>query len=400
MVLDTGATAWVLISTALVLMMVPAVGLFYGGMVRKKNVISTMMLSFVALALGIVQWIIIGYSLAFGGDVAGVIGWSLDYVGLSGIPIDGVTGGIPDILFVCFQMMFACLALAIMTSGIVGRVKMSSYIVLGVLWLTLVYAPLAHWAWGGGWAAQLGALDFAGGTVVHISSGFAALALALVIGKRIGYGKQTFAPHNIPMTLIGGMFLVVGWFGFNAGSALAANELAASAFLVTAASAATGALTWMALSWINGKPNSLGFISGAVAGLVGITPAAGYVNVLGALLIGVITSMVCYTALRWRMKKGIDESLDAWAIHGMGGFAGAILTGVFAVSAICGVGGLIEGNVMQFGIQVLDAVIAVAYSFGVTFILAWVINKTMGLRVSEDEEYIGMDLVQHGEQQA
>ena len=400
MVLDTGATAWVLISTALVLMMVPAVGLFYGGMVRKKNVISTMMLSFVALALGIVQWIIIGYSLAFGGDVAGVIGWSLDYVGLSGIPIDGVTGGIPDILFVCFQMMFACLALAIMTSGIVGRVKMSSYIVLGVLWLTLVYAPLAHWAWGGGWAAQLGALDFAGGTVVHISSGFAALALALVIGKRIGYGKQTFAPHNIPMTLIGGMFLVVGWFGFNAGSALAANELAASAFLVTAASAATGALTWMALSWINGKPNSLGFISGAVAGLVGITPAAGYVNVLGALLIGVITSMVCYTALRWRMKKGIDESLDAWAIHGMGGFAGAILTGVFAVSAICGVGGLIEGNVMQFGIQVLDAVIAVVYSFGVTFILGWVINKTMGLRVSEDEEYIGMDLVQHGEQQA
>jgi Amt family ammonium transporter len=202
------------------------------------------------------------------------------------------------------------------------------------------------------------------------------------------------------MTLIGGMFLVVGWFGFNAGSALAANELAASAFLVTAAAAATGALTWMALSWINGKPNSLGFISGAIAGLVGITPAAGYVNVIGALLIGVITSMVCYTALRWRIKKGIDESLDAWAIHGMGGFAGAILTGVFAVSAICGVGGLIEGNLQQFGIQVLDAVIAVVYSFGVTFILGWVINKTMGLRVSEDEEYIGMDLVQHGEQQA
>ncbi|MDD2470834.1 MAG: ammonium transporter [Methanocorpusculum sp.] len=400
MVLDTGATAWVLISAALVLMMVPAVGLFYGGMVRKKNVISTMMLSFVALALGIVQWIIIGYSLAFGGDVGGVIGWSLDYIGLSGIPLDGVTNGIPDILFVCFQMMFACLALAILTSGIAGRVKMSSYILFGLLWLTLVYAPLAHWAWGGGWAAQLGALDFAGGTVVHISSGFAALALALVIGKRIGFGKQTFAPHNIPMTLIGGMFLVVGWFGFNAGSALAANELAASAFLVTAAAAATGALTWMALSWINGKPNSLGFISGAIAGLVGITPAAGYVNVIGALLIGVITSMVCYTALRWRIKKGIDESLDAWAIHGMGGFAGAILTGVFAVSAICGVGGLIEGNLQQFGIQVLDAVIAVVYSFGVTFILGWVINKTMGLRVSEDEEYIGMDLVQHGEQQA
>ena len=396
--LDTGATAWVLISAALVLMMVPAVGLFYGGMVRKKNVISTMMLSFVALALGIVQWIIIGYSLAFGGDVGGVIGWSLDYVGLSGIPIDGVTGGIPDILFVCFQMMFACLALAILTSGIVGRVKMSSYIVFGLLWLTLVYAPLAHWAWGGGWAAQLGALDFAGGTVVHISSGFAALALALVIGKRVGYGKHMFTPHNIPMTLIGGMFLIVGWFGFNAGSALAANELAASAFLVTAASAATGALTWMALSWKNGKPSSLGFISGALAGLVGITPAAGYVNVIGAMLIGVLTAVVCYAALTFRIKKGLDESLDAWAIHGMGGFAGAVLTGVFAVSAICGVGGLLEGNIQQFGIQVLDAVIAMVYAFGLTFVLGWIINKTMGLRATEDEEYIGMDLAQHGEQ--
>jgi len=357
-----------------------------------------MMLSFVALALGIVQWIIIGYTLAFGADVGGVIGWSLDYIGLSGIPIDGVTGGIPDILFVCFQMMFACLALAILTSGIVGRVKMSSYIVFGFLWLTLVYAPLAHWAWGGGWASQLGALDFAGGTVVHISSGFAALALALVIGKRVGYGKQMFSPHNIPMTLIGGMFLIVGWFGFNAGSALAANELAASAFLVTAAAAATGALTWMAISWKSGKPNSLGFISGALAGLVGITPAAGYVNVIGAMLIGVITSIVCYAALTFRIKKGLDESLDAWAIHGMGGFAGAILTGVFAVSAICGVGGLLEGNVMQFGIQVLDAVVAMVYAFGLTFVLGWIINKTMGLRVTEDEEYIGMDLAQHGEQ--
>ncbi len=396
--LDTGATAWVLISAALVLMMVPAVGLFYGGMVRKKNVISTMMLSFVALALGIVQWIIIGYSLAFGADVAGVIGWSLDYIGLSGVPIDGVTGGIPDILFICFQMMFACLALAILTSGIVGRVKMSSYIVVGLLWLTLVYAPLAHWAWGGGWAYILGALDFAGGTVVHISSGFAALALAIVIGKKVGYGKQMFRPHNIPMTMIGGMFLVVVWFGFNAGSALAANQLAASAFLVTAASAATGALTWMALSWKSGKPNSLGFILGAIAGLVGITPAAGYVNVGGGLLIGIITAVVCYAALSWRIKAGLDESLDAWAIHGMGGFAGAILTGVFAVSAITGVGGLLEGNVMQFGIQILDAVIAVVYAFGMTFIIGWIINKTMGLRVTEDEEYIGMDLAQHGEQ--
>ncbi len=397
MVLDTGATAWVLISAALVLLMVPAVGLFYGGMVRKKNVIATMMLSLVALALGIVQWIIIGYTLAFGSDMGGVIG-SLEFLGLSGIPLDGVTNGIPDILFVCFQMMFACLALAILTSGAVGRIKLSSYIVLGLAWLTLVYAPLAHWAWGGGWASQLGALDFAGGTVVHISSGFAALALALVIGKRIGFGTQNFAPHNIPMTLLGGVLLILGWFGFNAGSALAADTLAASAFLVTAAACATGALTWLAISAFTGKPGSLGFISGALAGLVGITPAAGYVNVSGALLIGIITSAVCYAALNWRMKKGLDESLDAWAIHGMGGVTGAVLTGVFAVSAICGVGGLIEGNFMQFGIQVLDAVIAMTYAFGVTFAIAWVINKTMGLRISSDEEYIGMDLTRHGEQ--
>lgn len=395
--LDTGATAWVLISAALVLLMVPAVGLFYGGMVRRKNVISTMMLSFVALALGVVQWIIIGYSLAFGGDTAGLIG-SLEFLGLGNIGLDGVTNGIPDVLFICFQMMFACLALAILSSGVVGRVKMSSYIIFGLLWLTLVYAPLAHWAWGGGWASQLGALDFAGGTVVHISSGFAALALALVIGKRIGFGTQNFAPHNIPMTLIGGMFLILGWFGFNAGSALAADTLAANVFLVTAAACAAGALTWMFISWAGGKPGSLGFISGAIAGLVGITPAAGYVNVIGSLLIGIITAGVCYFVLNWRMKKGLDESLDAWAIHGMGGFTGAILTGIFAVSAICGVGGLIEGNFVQFGIQCLDAVVAVVYSFGVTALLALIISKTIGLRATKEEEYVGLDLSQHGEQ--
>ncbi|HJK08564.1 MAG TPA: ammonium transporter, partial [Methanocorpusculum sp.] len=271
-------------------------------------------------------------------------------------------------------------------------------LIFGGIWLTIVYAPLAHWAWGGGWAGQLGALDFAGGTVVHISSGFAALALALVIGKRLGYGTQTMSPHNIPLTLLGGVFLIVGWFGFNAGSALAANGLAASAFLVTAVACAAGALTWMALSWKGGKPNSLGFISGAIAGLVGITPAAGFVNVLGALAIGIIAAVVCYTVLTWRIKKGLDESLDAWAIHGMGGFAGAVLTGVFAVAAIGGVGGLLEGNVTQFGIQILDACVAVVYSFVVTLVLAWIINKVIGLRVTDDEEYVGLDIAQHGEQ--
>ncbi|MDV0442751.1 ammonium transporter [Methanorbis rubei] len=394
--IDTGATAWVLISAALVLLMVPAVGLFYGGMVRKKNVIATMMLSLTALALGVIQWIIIGYTLAFGSDIGGLIG-NLEFLGLNNVSIDGVTGEIPEMLFICFQMMFACLALAILSSGVVGRIKMSAYLIFGAIWLTIVYAPLAHWAWGGGWAGQLGALDFAGGTVVHISSGFAALALAVVIGRRLGYGNQVMNPHNIPLTLIGGVFLILGWFGFNAGSALAANNIAASAFLVTAVACAAGALTWMAISWKSGKPSSLGFITGAIAGLVGITPAAGFVNVGGALAIGIITAIVCYAALTWRIKKGLDDSLDAWAVHGMGGFAGAILTGVFAITAIGGVGGLIEGNITQFGIQILDACVAVIYAFGVTFLIAWVIDKIIGLRVTDDEEYVGLDIAQHGE---
>ena len=395
--IDTGATAWVLISAALVLLMVPAVGLFYGGMVRKKNVIATMMLSLTALALGVIQWIIIGYTLAFGSDVGGLIG-NLEFLGLNNVSIDGVSGEIPEMLFICFQMMFACLTLAILSSGVVGRIKMSAFLIFGAVWLTIVYAPLAHWAWGGGWAGQLGALDFAGGTVVHISSGFAALALAIVIGKRLGYGTQNMSPHNIPLTLLGGVFLILGWFGFNAGSALAANGLAASAFLITAVACAAGALTWMALSWKGGKPSSLGFISGAIAGLVGITPAAGFVNVGGALAIGIIAAVVCYAALTWRIKKGLDDSLDAWAIHGMGGFVGAILTGVFAVTAIGGVSGLIEGNITQFGIQILDASVAAIYAFVVTFILAWIIDKIIGLRVTDDEEYVGLDIAQHGEQ--
>lgn len=279
----------------------------------------------VAIALGIIQWVVLRYSLAFGSDIGGFIG-SLEYFGLNGITLDGVSGGILGMLFLCFQMMLACLTLAILTSGVVGRVKMSAFLIFGAIWLTIVYAPLVHWAWGGGLAGTLGALEFAGGTVVHISSGFTDLALAIVIGKRLSYGTQTMSLHNIPLTLHGGVFLIVGWFGFNTGSTLATNNLAASAFLVTAVASAAGALTWMALSWKGGKPNSFSFISGAIAGLVGITPAAGFVNVGGALAIGIIAAVVCYAALTWRIKKGFDESLDAWAIRGMGGFAGAILT--------------------------------------------------------------------------
>jgi Amt family ammonium transporter len=266
-----------------------------------------------------------------------------------------------------------------------------------VLWTTLVYDPLAHWAWGGGWASQLGALDFAGGTVVHISSGFGALALALVIGKRSGFGKFSMEAENISLTLIGGALLWFGWFAFNSGSALAANGLAANAFVVTNISAASGALTWMLASWAKGKPSSLGMVSGAVAGLVAITPACGFVGPMAAIAIGGTAGVLCYRMLLFRVKKGLDESLDAWAIHGMGGLWGALATGIFATASIGGVNGLIYGNVDQFLIQALDAGVAISYAFVVTYIIALIVDKTMGLRVTETEEYVGLDISQHGE---
>lgn len=392
--LDSGATAFVLIATAMVMLMTPGVGLFYGGMVRKKNFISTIALSMIAFAVVSIQWVIIGYSLAFGPDVGGFIG-NLDYVGLQGVGMDG--DGIPDLLFMAFQLVFAGLTLAILTSAMAERVKISSFIIFGLLWTTLVYDPLAHWAWGGGWAHQLGALDFAGGTVVHISSGFGALAAALIIGKRIGFGKHSMEPHNIPMTLIGGALLWFGWFGFNAGSALAADGLAANAFVVTNISAAAGALAWMFAAWVQGKPSSLGMISGAIAGLVAITPAAGFVDPMASIPIGLIAGLVCYKAMLWRINKGLDETLDAWAIHGVGGLWGALATGIFATAAVGGVNGLLYGNPGQLGIQAIDAFAAVIYAFVVTYILAYAVHKTIGLRVSEEEEYVGLDISQHGE---
>lgn len=394
MPIDSGDTAFILICTALVMLMTPGVGLFYGGMVRKKNLISMIALAFIAFALVTIQWTFVGYSLAFGSDIGGFIG-GLDFLGLNGVGMEG--DGIPDLLFMVFQLVFAGLTLAILTSGIAERIKLSSFIIFGLLWTTLVYDPLAHWAWGGGWAASLGALDFAGGTVVHISSGFGALALALVIGKRAGFGQYSMEPHNIPMTLLGGALLWFGWFGFNAGSALAANGLAASAFVVTNISAAAGALAWMGASWINGKPSSLGMISGGIAGLVAITPAAGFVNPMAAIVIGVVAGLLCYAALLFRVRKGLDESLDAWAIHGMGGLWGALATGIFATAAIGGVDGLIYGNPGQFVIQAIDAFVAMGYAFGVTFILAKLVDMTIGLRVTEEEEYVGLDISQHGE---
>ena len=398
MAIDSGATAWILAATALVMLMTPGVGFLYGGLVRRKNFISMIMLSFVAFALVSIQWVLIGYSLAFGPDVGGFIG-DLSYLGLNGVGMDPgpYSPIIPGLLYMVFQLVFATVTMAIITSGIAERVKFSSYIIFALIWTTIVYDPLAHWVWGGGWAAQFGALDFAGGTVVHISAGFAALAIAFVIGKRAGYGEYLMEPHNIPMTILGAALLWFGWFGFNAGSALAANGLAASAFVVTNIAAATGGLAWLIVSWAQGKPSSLGFVTGAVAGLVAITPAAGYVTPMAAIIIGAVAGVFCYGMMLFRIKVGWDESLDCWAVHGMGGLWGALATGIFAMAAVNGASGLIEGNVNQFVANATGAFCAMIYAFVVTYILATVIDKTIGLRVTEEEEYVGLDISQHGE---
>ncbi|MFH0968107.1 MAG: ammonium transporter [Methanobacteriota archaeon] len=401
MEIDTGVTAWVLASTALVMIMTPGVGLFYGGLVRKKNLINMFALSFLAFAIVSIQWVLFGYSLAFGPDIGGFVG-SLANLGLAGVGqesavIAGVDLPIPALLYMVFQLVFATVTMAILTSGMAERVKWSGFVVFALLWTTLVYDPLAHWVWGGGWAASLGALDFAGGTVVHISSGFGALAVALVIGKRMGFGEHAMEPNNIPMTLLGAALLWFGWFGFNSGSAIAANGLAANAFVVTNTAAAAGALAWMFASWVHGKPSSLGLVSGAIAGLVAITPAAGFVDAMSSIIIGVVAGLLCYGMMLFRISKGLDESLDAWSIHGMGGLWGALATGIFAVAVVGGKDGLLAGNPQQFIYQCIGAFAAVAYAFILTLILAFAVDKTIGLRVTEEEEYVGLDISQHGE---
>jgi ammonium transporter, Amt family len=398
MTLDSGATAWILASTALVMLMTPGVGFFYGGLVRKKNFISMITLSFVAFALVSIQWVLLGYSLAFGPDVGGFVG-NLQFLGLNGVGMDpgSYSPVIPSLLYMVFQLVFATVTMAIVTSGIAERVKFSSFIIFALLWTTVVYDPLAHWVWGGGWAGQFGSLDFAGGTVVHISSGFAALAISFVIGKRAGFGQYAMEPNNIPMTILGAALLWFGWFGFNAGSAVAANGLAASAFVVTNTAAAAAGLTWLLVSWVQGKPSSLGFVTGAVAGLVAITPAAGYVTPIAAILIGAVAGVLCYGMMLFRIRQGWDESLDCWAVHGMGGLWGALATGIFAMAAVNGASGLIEGNVHQFIANAVGAFSALIYAFVITYILAVIIDKTIGLRVTEEEEYVGLDISQHGE---
>jgi Amt family ammonium transporter len=396
MALDTGVTTWLMVSAILVMLMTPGVGFFYGGLVRKKNFISMIALSFVVLALVSIHWVLIGYSLAFGPDIGGIIG-NLDFVGLNGVSADAGSGTYPPLLFMVFQLFFAAVTVTIVTSAVAERIKFSSFIVFVLVWLTVVYCPLAHWAWGGGWAQRLGLLDFAGGTVVEICSGFGALALALVIKNRAGFGEYALEPHNIPMALLGAALLWFGWFGFNAGSALAVNSVAVTAFVTTNTAAAAGALAWMFASWYHGKPSSLGMVSGAIAGMVAITPAAGFVTPMVSILIGTVAGVLCYGMMLVRVRKKCDESLDAWAIHGMGGLWGTIATGIFAAAAIGGFSGLAEGNSHQFVVNTVCAVAALVFSFVMTYLIGFVIDRTIGMRVTEDEEYVGLDICQHGE---
>ncbi|AKG90954.1 ammonium transporter [Geoglobus ahangari] len=392
--MEAGDVAWILASTALVMLMIPGVGFFYAGMVRKKNVISMITLSIVSAIIVGALWTVYGYSLAFSGDVGGFVG-DLSKAFLSGVSIGG--DGIPEMLFMIYQMMFAAVTLAIITSAIAERMRFSAFLIFGVLWVTLVYIPFAHWLWGGGWLAKLGALDFAGGIVVHVSSGFGALALAFVLGKRYGYGEHPIEPHNIPLTLIGGAMLWFGWFGFNGGSALAANEIAVNAITVTFVASSFAGLTWMAISWLKGKPGSLGVITGVIAGLATITPAAGFVDVRAAIVIGIIAGALCFTALEFRIRKGIDESLDAWAVHGVGGAFGSLAIGLFANPSIGGYAGLLYGNPSLLTIQLIAVAVTIAYSFAVTFAIAKVVDAVTPLRVSLEEEYVGLDIPQHGE---
>jgi Amt family ammonium transporter len=396
MALDTGVTCWLLVSAVLVMLMTPGVGLFYGGLVRKKNIIAMIALSFVCLAVTSVHWVLIGYSLAFGPDIGGFIG-NLDYLGLAGVSADATTAAYPEMVFMVFQLFFAAVTITIVTSAVAERIRLSSFIVFSLLWLTLVYCPIAHWAWGGGWAQSWGLIDFAGGTAVEICSGFAALALALVIGRRAGFGEHSIEPYNIPTALLGAALLWFGWFGFNAGSALSLNHSAVIAFVNTNSAAATGALAWMLASWYRGKPSSLGMVSGAIAGMVAITPAAGFVTPPAALFIGAIAGVFCYAMMLFRIRKNTDESLDAWAIHGMGGLWGTFATGLLAAAAVGGFAGFIEGNSGQLLINSIAAVAALVYAFVVTYLVAYAVDRWLGLRVTEDEEYVGLDISQHGE---
>jgi Amt family ammonium transporter len=399
--LNTGDTAWVIVATALVMMMTPAgLALFYGGMSRYKNLLNTFAMTFVAYCLASVIWMVCGYTLAFGPDVAGVVG-SLTHLFMNGITVDSLTGTIPTYVFALFQMTFAGITVALVLGSIVDRLKFSSWIVFTVLWIILIYCPIAHWVWGGGWMGGMGALDFAGGTVVHINAGVAGLVLTLVVGKRLGYGREAMFPSSIALTGLGAALLWFGWFGFNAGSQLAADGLAGSAFLVTNTSAAMGALAWMFAEWaVSKKPTVLGLASGIVAGLVAITPAAGFVNMPASLVIGLVAGLLGYYSVAvLKPKIGYDDSLDAFGVHGMCGMWGALATGIFANPAVNAAGrGLLYGNPKQLWIQIVSIIATAAFTAVGTLIVVYATRLlTGGLRVDQENEIQGLDNALHGE---
>jgi ammonium transporter, Amt family len=400
---DKGDNAWMLTSAALVLMMtIPGLFLFYGGLVRSKNILATIMHSFIMVGVITIQWVLWGYSIAFGPDVNGLFG-SLAWVGLNGVgpePNADYAATIPHLTFMVYQMMFAIITPALITGAFAERIKFSTFLVFVVLWSTIVYDPLAHWVWGvKGWLRELGALDFAGGTVVHISSGASALVAAIMFGRRIGYGQEAMPPHNLPFSVIGAGLLWVGWFGFNAGSALAADGLAASAFVATHIATAAAALAWLVMDWLRGKPTMLGAASGAVAGLVAITPGAGFVGPISAIIIGAVGGMLCSIACSLKPRFGYDDSLDVVGVHGVGGTWGALATGLFASKAVNAAGndGFFFGNPGQLWIQFIGVVVTIVFAMVVTAIILSILKSVMGLRVSDEEERMGLDITQHNE---
>jgi Amt family ammonium transporter len=401
--MNTGDTVFVLMSAALVMLMTPALALFYGGMVRNKNVLGTIMHSFTLLGIITLEWVLWGYSMSFGPDHGSVIGglewFGLNNVGMEPSPDYGST--VPHLAFMIFQCMFAILTPALITGAFAERLKFTAFLLFALLWATFVYNPLCHWVWGvGGWIGRMGALDFAGGTVVHISSGISALAAALIIGKRLGYGSTAYIPHNLPMTITGAALLWFGWFGFNAGSALACNGLAANAFVVTHIASAVAALSWMFFEWIHtGKPTTLGAASGAVAGLVAITPGSGFVGPISAIIIGGLGGAICYGGVLLKSRLAYDDSLDVVAIHGLGGTWGAIATGLFASTLINpgGANGLFFGNPGQLWIQLVSVISTMIFAFVMTLIILKIVDITIGLRITEEDEVRGMDVSLHNE---
>ena len=401
--INAGDTAWLLMSAALVMLMTPALGFFYGGLVRRKNVLATIMHSFFILALISVQWVLWGYSLAFGPDHGGLIG-GFDWLALKGVgqaPNPEYAATVPALAFMIFQMMFAVITPALITGAFAERKRFKAFVIFTLLWATLVYDPVAHWVWGtGGWLRMLGTLDFAGGTVVHITSGVSALVAALVLGKRYGYGRDALEPHDATMTVLGASLLWFGWFGFNAGSALTSGGLAANAFVVTNTAAAMGALTWMTVSWLHkGAPSVLGAAAGAVAGLVAITPASGYVDASASIVIGLGAGIFCYVGIQLTKRLRVDDALDVFGVHGIGGIWGALATGIFATVAVnsAAVDGAAFGNFSQLGIQAIAVLASVTYSAVMTFVILKVIDVFVGLRVPENEEVLGLDASQHRE---